>query len=161
MAGPLACCTGRPVGMQGRPCAQCQRQAGCSAARRRWQCPAATALTDSEPGARCGRTPKQPSCHGSLALPGPVSLPLRLAVSPGPGTARAALALRVVTSSCSERPRARAAPAAAVRGTGRMLMPLNHDNDPGPVIPPAVGSTTSWRWMTTPAWFNQCAGSIQ
>ena len=56
----------------------------------------------------------------------------------------------VVTSSCSERPRA--APAAAVRGTGRMLMPLNHDNDPGPVIPPAVGSTTSWRWMMTPAW---------
>ena len=155
MAGPCSRLAARPVGMQGRPCAQChcQRQAGCSAARRRWQCPAATALTV---GARCqcggrrGRTPKQPSCNGSLALPGPVSLPLRLAVSPGPGTARAALALRVVTSSCSERPRA--APAAAVRGTGRMLMPLNHDNDPGLVIPPAVGSTTSWRWMMTPAW---------
>ena len=50
------------------------------------------------------------------------------------------------------RAEARAAPAAAVRGTGSMVMPLNHDNDPGPVIPPAVRSTTSWRWMTTPAW---------
>ena len=44
-----------------RPGAQCQRQAGCSAARRRWQCSAATALT--EPGAAAAQElrPKQPS----------------------------------------------------------------------------------------------------
>ena len=45
-----------------RPGAQCQRQAGFSAARRRWQCSAATALT--EPGAAAAQPeklrPKQP-----------------------------------------------------------------------------------------------------
>ena len=43
------------------PGAQCQRQAGCSAAWRRWQCSAATALT--EPGAAAAQKlrPKQPS----------------------------------------------------------------------------------------------------
>jgi len=82
----------------------------------------------SEPATQAGSEPRAWHCQGRTGTQG----------------------CHVKSLSCSERPRA--APAAAVRGTGRMLMPLNHDNDPGPVIPPAVGSTTSWRWMMTPAW---------
>jgi len=61
-AARLARAAGSPApGRPRRPGAQCQRQAGCSAAWRRWQCSAATALT--EPGAAAAQKlrPKQPS----------------------------------------------------------------------------------------------------